>query len=123
STAILSIIVVSVTAYGYTRLNFKGRDAIFLTLLGISLFPGIVNLIPMYQIMATFNWVNTIMAMIVPALAGVGNIFLVQQFMKGIPKEFDEAARIDGASEFQIFLRVILPLIKPILVVVALFSF
>lgn len=123
STAILSVMIVSITAFGYTRLKFKGRDFLFLTILGISFFPSIVNLIPMYQIMATLNWVNSMFAVIIPGTAGVVNIFLVQQFMKGIPTDFDEAARIDGASDFQIFLRIILPLIKPVLTVVALFSF
>lgn len=61
--------------------------------------------------------------MIVPGLAGMGNIFLVRQFMKGIPKELDESARVDGASDFVIFFRIILPLIKPVLIVCGLFSF
>lgn len=123
SSAVLSVIIVSITAYGYARLDFKGRDTLFLTIMGISLFPGIVNLIPMYSIIATFNWVNSMLAIIVPGLGGVTNIFLVRQFMLGIPKEFDEAAKIDGANEFQIFLKIIVPLVRPVLTIVALFSF
>jgi len=123
SHTILVVIVVSVTAYGYSRLKFKYRDQIFFTVLGISMFPSVVNLIPSYKIIETLGWVNSPMAMIVPGLAGVGNIFLARQFMKGIPESFDESARVDGASEFVIYSRIIVPLIKPVLIVCALFSF
>lgn len=120
---ILVIVVVSLTAYGYSRLRFKYRDQLFFLLLGISMFPGVVNLIPSYKIIETFGWVNSPLAMIIPGLAGMGNIFLVRQFMKGIPKEFDESARVDGAGEFTIYARIILPMIKPVLIVCGLFSF
>lgn len=120
---ILVVLVVSLTAYGYSRMKFKYRDTLFFLLLGISMFPGVVNLIPSYKIIETFGWVNSPLAMIIPGLAGMGNIFLVRQFMKGIPKEFDESARIDGAGEFTIYSKIILPMIKPVLIVCALFSF
>lgn len=123
SHTILVVIVVSLTAYGYSRLRFKYRDQLFFLLLGISMFPGVVNLIPSYKIIETFGWVNSPLAMIIPGLAGMGNVFLVRQFMKGIPKEFDESARIDGAGEFTIYSRIIVPMIKPILIVTGLFSF
>lgn len=123
SHTILVVIVVSVTAYGYSRLKFKYRDQIFFTILGISMFLGVVNLIPSYKIVEGLGWVNSPMAMIVPGLAGVGNIFLTRQFMKGIPESFDESARVDGASEFVIYSRIIVPMIKPVLIVCALFSF
>lgn len=123
SHTILVVIVVSLTAYGYSRLRFKYRDQLFFLLLGISMFPGVVNLIPSYKIIETFGWVNSPLAMIIPGLAGMGNIFLVRQFMKGIPKEFDESARVDGAGEFTIYSRIILPMIKPVLIVTGLFSF
>lgn len=120
---LLVIVVISITAYAYSRMNFKGRDVLFFTLLGISFFPNVVNLIPSYKIIDILNWVNTPWAMIIPGLAGMGNIFLVRQFMKGIPRELDESARVDGASDFQIYYRVIIPLIKPVLIVCGLFSF
>ncbi|MGX7150522.1 MULTISPECIES: carbohydrate ABC transporter permease [Enterococcus] len=123
SHTILVVMVVSLTAYGYSRLRFKYRDQLFFLLLGISMFPGVVNLIPSYKIIETFGWVNSPLAMIIPGLAGMGNIFLVRQFMKGIPKEFDESARVDGAGEFTIYSRIILPMIKPVLIVTGLFSF
>ncbi|GAK42648.1 sugar ABC transporter permease protein [Paenibacillus sp. TCA20] len=119
----LVIVIISITGYGYTRMNFKGRDALFFTLLGISFFPAVVNLIPSYKIIETLGWVNTAWAMIIPGLAGMGNIFLVRQFMKGIPHDLDESARVDGAGDFRIYFSVILPLVKPVLVVCGLFSF
>lgn len=82
-----------------------------------------MNLIPSYKIIDAFGWVNTAWAMIIPGLAGMGNIFLVRQFMKGIPKDLDESAKVDGAGDFRIYFSVILPLIKPVLIVCGLFSF
>lgn len=120
---VLVLVVVSLAAYGYTRLHFKGRDLLFTFLLASMMFPSIVNLIPLYKVMQTLGWVNNLLAVIVPGAAGVFNIFLVRQFVLGIPKDFDESAKIDGANEFQIFWYIILPLIRPVLTVVALFSF
>lgn len=119
----LVIVVISLTGYGYSRMKFKGRNVLFFTLLGISFFPAVVNLIPSYKIIDTLGWVNTAWAMIIPGLAGMGNIFLVRQFMLGVPHEFDESARVDGAGDFQIYFSVILPLMKPVLIVCGLFSF
>lgn len=123
SAATLSVVVVSLAAYGYSRLNFKGRDTMFFVLLIISMFPAVVNMIPQYRIVASLGWVNTYLAAIVPGLGNVANIFLVRNFMKGIPKELDEAAEVDGASDLRIFLEIILPSIRPVLIVIFLFSF
>ncbi|MFT9038691.1 carbohydrate ABC transporter permease [Schleiferilactobacillus harbinensis] len=120
---ILNVFVVSFAAYGYTRLHFKGRDVLFTFLLSTMMFPGIVNLIPMFKIVDFLGWTDNFLAVIVPSAAGVFNVFLVRQFMLGIPKELDESALIDGANEFQIFRYIIFPLTKPVLAVVALFSF
>ncbi len=121
--AVLSVIIVALAGFGYSRLNFAGRDTLFFVLLLISMFPGVVNMIPSYRIVATFGWVNTYWACIIPGLGNVANIFLVRNFMKGIPKELDEAAEIDGASDFRIFRSIMLPAIRPILIVIFLFSF
>ncbi|KGE19276.1 carbohydrate ABC transporter permease [Paenibacillus wynnii] len=120
---LLVVVVISITGYGYSRMNFRGRDTLFFTLMGISFFPGVVNLIPSYKIIDALGWVNTSWAMIIPGLAGMGNIFLVRQFMNNIPKELDESARVDGASDFRIYFSIILALVKPVLIVCALFSF
>ena len=118
-----SVILLSLAAYGYTRIEWKGRDKVFYCMLALSFFPQIVNIIPLYQIVNMFGWVNKMAAVIVPSLAGVTNMFLMRQFMLGIPKNFDEAARIDGAGEFTIYSRVIMPMMKPVVTVVVLFTF
>lgn len=123
SHTLLVLAVVSLSAFAYSRLNFKGKNALFSFLLATMMFPSVVNLIPLYKIVDILGWVNTPLAMIVPGASGVFNIFLVKQFMDNIPKDFDEAAQIDGANEGTIFVRIILPLIKPVLLVVALFAF
>ncbi|WP_338036978.1 carbohydrate ABC transporter permease [Metabacillus dongyingensis] len=123
SQTILVVVVVSLAAFGYSRLKFKGRNALFLFLMATMMFPSVVNLIPLYKMIDSLGWVNSYLAAIVPGAAGVFNIFLVRQFLNGIPREFDESARVDGASDFQIFLKIILPLLRPVLTVVALFTF
>ncbi|WP_400247130.1 carbohydrate ABC transporter permease [Niallia sp. JL1B1071] len=119
----LVLIVVTLSAFAFSRLNFRGKNGLFAFLMATMMFPGVVNLIPLYKIIDILGWVNSPIAMIVPGAAGVFNIFLVRQFMNNIPLEFDEAARMDGANDFQILGKVILPLVKPVLLVVALFSF
>ncbi len=123
SHTLLVLVVVSFSAFAYSRLQFRGKNVLFSFLLATMMFPSVVNLITLYKIVDIFGWVNTPLAMIVPGAAGVFNIFLVKQFMDNIPKDFDEAAQIDGAGDLTIFMRIILPLIKPVLLVVALFSF
>ncbi|OTP12591.1 hypothetical protein A5844_000824 [Enterococcus sp. 10A9_DIV0425] len=123
SHTLLVVFVVSFSAFAYSRLAFKGKKFLFSFLLGTMMFPTVVNLIPLYKIVDSLGWVNTPWAMIVPGAAGVFNIFLVKQFMDNIPKDFDEAAQIDGANDWTIFAYIILPLIKPVLLVVSLFSF
>ncbi|MDR0298577.1 MAG: carbohydrate ABC transporter permease [Streptococcaceae bacterium] len=123
SFTILTVFVTAFAAYGFTRIQWRGREFIFTLLLGSMMFPGVINLIPNYKVVSMLGWTNTFLAVIVPGVAGVFNVFLVRQFMKGIPAEADESAKIDGANEFQIFWYIILPLIRPVLLVVALFSF
>ncbi len=119
----LMVVVASMAAYAYARLEFKGKNILFWFLMATMMFPSIINLIPLYKIVDILGWVDNPLAVIVPGLGGVFNIYLIRQFLLGIPKELDEAARIDGASELQIYTRIILPLAKPVLTVVALFSF
>lgn len=123
SHTILMLIVVSLAAFGYARMDFKHRDTMFFVILAISMFPGVVNLIPNYMIVHRLGWVNTPLAVIVPGIAAVGNVFLIRQFMTGLPKSYDESARMDGANDFTIYLKIIVPLIKPVLIVTSIFSF
>ncbi len=120
---ILAITIYTMSAYAYAKMNFKGKNIIFLSMLFISSFPAVVNIIPLYKIMLTLGWLNTPLALIVPGLAGMFNIFLIRQFMYGIPSALLEAAKIDGANEARIFIQLIVPLSKPIIIAVALFTF
>lgn len=120
---VLTVFITAFAAYGFTRIQWPGRDFVFSILLGSMMFPTVINLIPNFKIISTLGWANTFLAIIVPGLASVYNVFLVRQFIRAIPVELDESAYIDGANEFQIFWHIILPLLKPILLVVALFSF
>ena len=118
-----TLIVTSLSAYAYERLNFKGGNKVFWALMYMSMFPNVVNLLPMFRISNALGWVDNLNALIWPSLAGVFNIFLIRNFMKSIPKDLDEAAAIDGANSFQIYLHVILPSIAPVMIVVGLFAF
>ena len=120
---VCAVFVTSLAAYGYERLDFKGGDKIFWTILYASMFPNVVAILPQFRIANALGWVNTLNALIWPMLSGVFNIFLIRNFMKGIPKELDEAAKIDGAGSFQVYMQIILPSIKPVIMVVALFAF
>jgi ABC-type glycerol-3-phosphate transport system permease component len=115
----------SVVAYGFARINFAGKDRLFLLLLSTMMLPGIVTMIPTFILYAKIGWVNSFLPMTVPAWFGGGafNIFLLRQFYLGIPRELDEAAFLDGANYWTIFSRIILPLSGPALATVGIFAF
>ncbi|HXR66256.1 MAG TPA: carbohydrate ABC transporter permease [Ktedonobacteraceae bacterium] len=111
----------AICAYGFARLRFPGRDLLFGIVLATLMLPMAVTLIPLYIIFRELHWINTFLPLTVPAFFGGGafNIFLLRQFFRGIPRELNEAAVIDGANHWQIFWRVVLPLSRPALAVVA----
>jgi multiple sugar transport system permease protein len=114
----------SLVAYGFARLRFWGRDVAFTVMLATMMLPGWVTLIPQFIIFRLMNWVNTWLPLTVPAfLGGAGNVFLMRQFFLTLPRELDEAARIDGCSELGIYWRVLMPLCKPVLATLAIFTF
>ncbi|MDR2656843.1 MAG: carbohydrate ABC transporter permease [Oscillospiraceae bacterium] len=123
SVTLMTVLLTSLAAYAYERLHFPGGDTLFWALMYMSMFPNVVSILPLFKIANSLGWVNNLNALIWPGLAGVFNIFLLRNFLKGIPKEFDEAARIDGASSFQVYWRVIVPIMTPALIIVGLFSF
>lgn len=120
---VLTVLISSLAAYGYARLEFKGKRLVFTLLMVTMMIPGVINLIPQYVIVSSLNLKNTIWALILPGLSGVGNIFLIRQFMYSIPKDLDNAAAIDGASKVRTYFQIILPQIVPVLVTVAMFTF
>jgi len=109
--------------YAFGKLRFRGRDALFKTLLGALVIPGQVAMLPLFLMLKSMGLINTYAGALVPAMASVFGIFLVRQFTRTIPDELLEAARIDGAHEFRIFLTIVLPLLRPVLVTLAIFSF
>ncbi|RXK56361.1 carbohydrate ABC transporter permease [Oleiharenicola lentus] len=111
-------------AYGFARLQWPGRDLLFAITLGTMMVPFPVLMVPLYGVFKELGWIGTLLPLWVPAWFGSAfNIFLMRQFFRTIPEDLSEAARIDGCSEWQIFWKVILPLSKPVLAVVALFHF
>jgi multiple sugar transport system permease protein len=119
-----SLISCSLTAYGFARIDWPGREAVFFVLLATMMLPAQVTMIPSFLLFRWLGWYGTYKPLIVPAFLGNAFlIFLLRQFFLTIPRELSEAARIDGASEFTTFARVILPLARPALATVALFTF
>ncbi|WEG07426.1 carbohydrate ABC transporter permease [Microbacterium horticulturae] len=120
----LVVLVVSTTAgYAFGRLRWKGRDLVFVAFLATLMVPAEVLVIPMFQVMQWFQWVNTYQALILPFAFGAFGTFLMRQFFRGIPFELEEAARVDGAGPVRTFLRIILPLSKSAVAVLAVFTF
>jgi ABC-type glycerol-3-phosphate transport system permease component len=115
----------SIVAYAFARLKFPGRDRLFLILLSTMMLPGIVTMIPQYALWKYFGWIDSFKPLIVPAFFGGGayNIFLLRQFLMGIPRDIDEAALLDGASHSVIFWRLLLPNMGPAMATVGIFSF
>lgn len=124
-TVLGTVITSSLCAYSFSRIEWKGRDTVFGILLTAMMIPFAVTLIPTFIGWQKLGVVNSYAPLIVPAWFGGGvfNVFLLRQFFRTIPKELDEAARIDGAGHFTIYSKIIMPLSKPSLIVVSLFSF
>jgi len=114
----------SLVAYSFSRIRWYGRDALFAVVLATLMIPTWVRLVPLFIIFKQLGWLNTFLPLVVPAFFGNAFfIFLLRQFFLGIPSELSDAARIDGANELQTMFRIIMPLAKPALAVVALFTF
>ncbi len=115
----------SLAAYSFARLRFPGRDVIFIIVLATMMLPSWVTLIPVYIIFRELGMINTLWPLIIPSFFGGGafNIFLLRQFFMTLPFELDDAAKIDGCSNFRIFWNILLPLCKPALGAIAVFQF
>lgn len=120
---VLSLLVNTMAGYAFAKLRFAGRDRIFQVLLAALVIPAQVAMLPLFLMMKQLGLVNSFGGVIVPALATVFGIFLVRQYARSIPDELLEAARIDGASELRIFFQIVLPMLKPVLVTLAIFTF
>lgn len=114
----------SLVAYGFSRIKWKGRNAVFYLVLMTMVLPFQVTMIPLFLMFQKLGWIGTFLPLIVPSFFGNAFfIFLLRQFLVGVPYDISESAKIDGASEFTIFYRIIIPLAKPALTTVAIFTF
>jgi multiple sugar transport system permease protein len=118
-----SLVVNTAAGYAFAKLRFRGRDRLFQVLLAALVVPAQVAMLPLFLLMKQLHLVNNFGGVVVPALATVFGIFLVRQYARSIPDELLEAARIDGAGELRIFFQIVLPMLKPVLVTLTIFTF
>jgi multiple sugar transport system permease protein len=118
-----SLLFNSMAGYAFAKLRFRGRDRMFTFLIGALAIPVQVAMLPLFLIIKSLGLINTLWGVIVPGLSGIFGIFLIRQYARSVPDEVLEAARLDGAGEFRIYWKIVLPLLRPILVTLALFTF
>ncbi len=117
------VITSSFAGYAFSRLNFTGRDKIFFAYLATMMIPGAVVIIPVFILMRYFGWIDSYKALIIPAMFTAYGTFMLRQFFMTLPKDLEDAAKIDGCGYLGIFLRIILPLSKPALATLTVFTF
>jgi multiple sugar transport system permease protein len=123
SITIISLIVNSMAGFAFAKYRFPGRNQLFKTLLAAMIIPGQVTMLPLFLMLNRIGLVNTYLGVIIPGIVSIYGIFLVRQYIFSIPDSLIEAARIDGASDFRIYWTIIVPLARPILVTLAIFTF
>ncbi len=122
-TTLASLLIVSMAGYAFAKLRFRGRERLFRALLLAIVIPTQVGMLPLFLLLQKIGVVNTLAAVVIPGLAPVFGIFMIRQYALSVPDDLLEAARIDGASELQIFWTIVMPLLRPILVTFAVFVF
>jgi multiple sugar transport system permease protein len=122
-TTLGTILTCSMAGYSFARLRYPGRDKIFVAYLATMMIPFPILMIPLFIIMRGISLVDTLAGLILPAMFGAWGTFLMRQFMLTLPKEIEEAARVDGCSFFGIYWRIVMPLIKPVIATLAIFTF
>jgi multiple sugar transport system permease protein len=120
---VIKVIIDSMAGYAFAKMQFPGKDALFVVVLATLMIPFAATLIPLFLIVRDLNLTNTYAGLILPALASPIGIFMMRQFIETLPGDLENAARLDGCSEFAVYRRVILPLIRPGLVVLGVFTF
>lgn len=117
------VVTSSLAAYAFARLNFPGRDKLFFGYLGTMMIPGAVTMIPVFILLRHLGWIDTYQAMILPGIFTAYGTFMLRQFFLTLPKELEDAAKIDGCNYFQIFMNIIIPLSQPALATLTIFTF
>ena len=120
---IFSLIVNSLAGYGFARLDFPGKKIIFTIILALMIIPAQTVMLPLFSIVYKLGWINSYLGLIIPVIANPFYIFLFRQTFLGLPKEIEEAAKLDGANQYTIFAKIIMPLAKPIYATVAIMIF
>lgn len=123
SVTLCSLLFNSMAGYAFAKLEFPGRDIIFVVVLSSMMIPVFVTVIPVFILMTYLGWLNTYYALIFPGLAGAFGTFLMRQFISTIPNDYIDAARIDGCHQFRIYLSIVLPLSKPAMAALGIFTF
>lgn len=119
-----ALLSTSFSTYGFARLQAPGRDVIFVVLLATMMLPSAITMVPLYLFFNKLNWIDTFLPLIVPAWFGNAFfIFLLRQFYMGIPRELEDAAKIDGCNTYSTWYRIMVPLTRPVLATIAVFSF
>lgn len=121
--ALLQVVCCSMAAYAFARLRFPGKDGVFAFMLASMMIPGAVTLIPSYVVMQKIGFINTYWSLLIPGAISAGNIFLLTQFLKAVPRELEEAAVVDGANRFTIYKDVVIPLARPAMLTVFILQF
>ncbi|MHC1749594.1 MAG: carbohydrate ABC transporter permease [Cellulosilyticaceae bacterium] len=121
-TVIAQVVFCSMAAYAFARIEFPGRNVIFIIILSVLMVPSQIFLLPQYMIIQKLGWLNTIQALFIPNLFSAFGTFLLRQFFLSLPVELEEAAMLDGCSRFQIYYKIMLPLVKSGLVALAIFT-
>ncbi|MDO5740136.1 MAG: carbohydrate ABC transporter permease [Ornithinimicrobium sp.] len=120
---VANLLFCSMVGYALAMLNFRGKKTIFALIMGTLMIPGVVTFVPLFVLVANMGLVNTLPGLFLPFLVGPFGVFLMRQFIMGLPKDLIEAARIDGAGEITIFMRVVLPLLTPALATLGILTF
>lgn len=123
SVTLLQVLTSAMAAYAFSRIRWRGRDKVFLLYLATLMIPGVVTMIPNFQVMTAIGFLNSYRGLIIPAAFSAFGTFLLRQFMLSIPKDLDEAATIDGAGHWHIFWEVVMPLARPGLIALAIITF
>jgi len=120
---VISLTFNSLAGYAFAKYKFSGKEKLFNVLLSSMIIPSQVTMLPLFLMLKSMGFINTYMAIIIPGLANIFGIFLIRQFCLSIPDSLIEAARIDGANDFYIYIKIILPLLTPVLATLAIFTF
>jgi multiple sugar transport system permease protein len=119
---VVSVLIDSMAGYALARFDFRGRGIVFIVIIATLIIPVQVTFIPVYNLLVDLHWINTFQGLVVPRIADAFGIFFMRQFFLALPKDLEDAARIDGASELRIYARIMLPLAGPAILTIGIFN-